>query len=145
CGASKPAATTTAASPGETAPPSMPAPTAATKYATASLSLPGNGPDGVAMDYILFDPRTRAVWAPAGNTAAVDVVDTATRKIAQVTGFPTRELERNGRKRTVGPSAATLGGPGTVYVGNRGDSSVCAVDETKLVRGTCGTLDSSPD
>ena len=54
-------------------------------------------------------------------------------------------MERRGRKRTVGPSSATLGEPGTVYVGNRGDSSVCAVDEAKLVRGTCGTLDAMPN
>jgi len=79
------------------------------------------------MDYIVFDPRTRTVWAPAGNTAAVDVVDITTRRIAQVTGFATREVERNGQKRTVGPSAAALGEPGTVYIVNRGDSSVCAV------------------
>jgi hypothetical protein len=136
------------AGPSASAPPPSPAaaaPTATTRYVTAALGLPGAGPDGVLMDYIIFDPRTRTVWAPAGNTAAVDVVDIATRRIAQVTGFPTREIERNGRKRLIGPSAAALGDPGTVYVGNRGDSSVCAVDEAKLVRGTCGTLDSSPD
>jgi DNA-binding beta-propeller fold protein YncE len=97
------------------------------------------------MDYVIFDPRTRTVWAPAGNTAAVDVVDITTRHISQVTGFPTQEIERRGRKRTVGPSSATLGEAGTVYVGNRGDSSVCAVDEAKLTRGACGKLDSSPD
>jgi DNA-binding beta-propeller fold protein YncE len=126
-------------------PAAAPTPTPATKYAATALSLPGAGADGVLMDYILFDPRTRTVWAPAGNTAAVDVVDITTRHIAQVTGFPTQEFERGGRKRTVGPSSATLGEAGTVYVGNRGDSSVCAVDEAKLSRGTCGKLDSSPD
>jgi DNA-binding beta-propeller fold protein YncE len=125
--------------------PAAPAPTPTTQYAATPLALPGAGPDGVLMDYIIFDPRTRTVWAPAGNTAAIDVVDIATRQIAQVTGFPTQEVERGGRKRTIGPSSATLGEAGTVYVGNRGDSSVCAVDEAKLVRGTCGTLDSSPD
>jgi DNA-binding beta-propeller fold protein YncE len=124
--------------------PTVPAPTP-TQYAATPLALPGAGADGVLMDYIIFDPRTRTVWAPAGNTAAIDVVDIATRHIAQVTGFPTQEVERGGRKRTIGPSSATLGEAGTVYVGNRGDSSVCAVDEAKLVRGTCGTLDSSPD
>ena len=124
------------------------APPRATSYAAAtatSVALPGAAAYGVAMDYIVFDPRTRTVWAPAGNTAAVDVVDIATHKIAQVTGFATREVERNGQKRTVGPSAAALGEPGTVYVGNRGDSSVCAVDEARLAIGTCGVLDSSPD
>lgn len=143
CGGSKPAAST-AASP-EAAPAAMAAPTAASKYTASSLALPGAADYGVLMDYILFDPRTKTVWAPAGNTAAVDVVDIATRKIAQVTAFPTQEIERRGQKRTIGPSAAALGAPGTVYIVNRGDSSVCAVDEAKLVRGTCGKLDSSPD
>jgi len=134
----------TAAPTAPTAPATSAPPAIARAYATAALALPGGNP-GVFMDYLIYDPRTRAVWAPAGNTAAVDVVDIATRKITQVTGFPTQELERNGRKRIVGPSSATLGEPGTVYVGSRGDSSVCAVDEVKLVRGACGKLDSMPD
>jgi hypothetical protein len=145
CGGPTPATTSpaTAAAPAPTAAPA--APTPATRYAASSLALPGAASYGVLMDYIVFDPRTKTVWAPAGNTAAVDVVDIATRKIAQVTAFPTQEVERRGQKRTIGPSAAALGEPGTVFVVNRGDSSVCAVDETKLVRGTCGTLDSPPD
>jgi DNA-binding beta-propeller fold protein YncE len=110
-----------------------------------TLALPGGGPDGVAMDYLLYNPRTNTVWVPAGNTAAVDVIDVATGKISRIEGFPTREIERRGVKRKVGPSAAALGDTGTVYVGNRGDSSVCAVDEIKLTRGTCATLDNSPD
>jgi hypothetical protein len=120
------------------------APPKLTAFAARSLALPGAAPY-VLMDYIVFNPRTRTVWAPAGNTAAVDVVDVATRHVAQVTGFATREVERNGQKRTIGPSSAAIGAPGTVYVGNRGDSSVCAVDEVKLTLGTCGKLDASPD
>jgi len=121
------------------------APPKPTTFSASSLALPGAAPY-VLMDYIVFNPRTRTVWAPAGNTAAVDVVDVATRHVAQVTGFTTREVEgRNGQKRTVGPSSAAIGAPGTVYVGNRGDSSVCAVDEAKLALGACGKLDSSPD
>jgi DNA-binding beta-propeller fold protein YncE len=110
-----------------------------------TLALPGGGPDGVAMDYLLYNPRTNAIWVPAGNTAAVDVIDVATGKISRIEGFETREIERRGLKRKLGPSAAALGDTGTVYVGNRGDSSVCAVEETKLTRGTCATLDNSPD
>jgi len=138
CGPSSGPVAPTAPTPGTPAAP-------ATSYAASPLALPGAGPDGVFMDYIIFNPRTKTVWAPAGNTAAVDVVDTTNRHIAQVTGFPTQEMERRGRKRTVGPSSATLGDAGTVYVGNRGDSSVCAVDEAKLARGTCGKLDAMPD
>jgi DNA-binding beta-propeller fold protein YncE len=109
-----------------------------------SIALPGATADGVAMDYLLFDPRTKTIWVPAGNTGAVDVVDVGTRAIKRVE-FPTKEVEgRGGQKRVVGPSSATLG-DGVVYVGNRADSTVCAVDEASLAKGTCGALDSSPD
>jgi DNA-binding beta-propeller fold protein YncE len=97
------------------------------------------------MDYLLYNPRTKTVWAPAGNTGSVDVVDVATGKVSRIEGFPTQEMERNGHKRVVGPSSATLGADGTVYVGNRGDFTVCAIDEAKLTKGVCGKLDSMPD
>jgi len=96
------------------------------------------------MDYLLYDPRTRSVWVPAGNTGSVDVVDTATRRVTRIDGFPTRENERNGAKRVVGPSAAALG-DAVVYVGNRGDSSVCAVADATLTKGVCAALDAAPD
>jgi DNA-binding beta-propeller fold protein YncE len=97
------------------------------------------------MDYLAYNPRTNSVWVPAGNTGSVDVVDTKTDKVQRIEGFPTKEMERNGKKRIAGPSAAAIGPAGTVYIGNRGDTSVCAVDEKTLTKGTCGTLDSSPD
>jgi DNA-binding beta-propeller fold protein YncE len=109
----------------------------------AAIALPGGSADGVAMDYLLYNPRTRTVWVPAGNTGSVDVIS-ADAKLARISGFPTQELERGGKKRVVGPSAAALGATG-VYIGNRGDSSVCAVDEATLARGACGKLDSLPD
>jgi len=115
------------------------------EVATSTIALPGGTADGVAMDYLLFDPRTHAVWVPAGNTGSVDVIDTATAKVTRIEGFATQELERRGTKRTVGPSSATLGDTGTVYVGNRGDFSICAVDERALTKRTCGKLDAMPD
>jgi DNA-binding beta-propeller fold protein YncE len=114
-------------------------------YGVTTLALPGGGADGIFMDYLLYNPRTKSVWVPAGNTGAVDVIDTTNGKIGRVENFPTKEMERRGKKRMVGPSSATLGDTGTVYVGNRGDSSVCAVDEVKLTKGACGTLDAMPD
>ena len=111
----------------------------------ATIALPGASADGIAMDYLLFDPRTNAIWAPAGNTGAVDVIDVATGKVSRVEGFATKEIERNGKKRVMGPSSATLGPAGTVYVGNRGDQSVCAIDEAKLHTIACGKLDAMPD
>jgi DNA-binding beta-propeller fold protein YncE len=96
------------------------------------------------MDYLLYDPRTNAVWVPAG-TGEVDVVDVATGKLSRIAGFPTREIERQGVKRLIGPGAAALGDRGTVYVGNRGDFAICAVNEVSLARGACAKLDSAPD
>jgi len=129
-----------AASPAAAAPPAG----AAGAYTVRPLTLPGAGDDGITMDYLAFDARTGFVWVPAGNTGAVDVVDTAQGKVTQISGFPTSEVEVRGRKRVIGPSSAAIG-DGVVYVGNRGDSSVCAVDARSLARGACGRLDSMPD
>jgi hypothetical protein len=125
----------------------LPAPDAsrANGYVTSTIALPGGGPDGIAMDYLVYNPRTKTVWVPAGNTGSVDVVEVGSGKVSSIDGFATQEIERNGKKRTVGPSAATLGPDGIVYVGNRGDFSVCAIDETKLTKGVCGKLDAMPD
>jgi len=56
----------------------------------------------------------------------------------------TAQVERRGLKRTVGPSSATVG-EGVIYVGNRGDSSVCAVGAESLHVGPCVRLESLPD
>jgi DNA-binding beta-propeller fold protein YncE len=127
--ASKPSVATNAATP---------------TYAVSTVTLPGGGADGIGMDVMAYDAHTGFVWAPAGNTGAVDVVDTATGKITQIAGFATKEVEGRGGKRRVGPSAATVG-DGVIYVGNRGDSTICAVDARTLAKGACGTLDASPD
>jgi DNA-binding beta-propeller fold protein YncE len=111
---------------------------------TQSIQLPGAGPDGVLMDYIAYDQAHHRVWVPAGNTGRVDVVDVATGAVSEIPGFPTQEMERRGKKRTVGPSSATVG-DGVVYVGNRGDFTVCAVNAQSLVKGACAKLDSMPD
>ncbi|MCX5745032.1 MAG: hypothetical protein NT062_21305 [Proteobacteria bacterium] len=130
-----------------------PGPTASTPvaahYETTTIALPGASVDGVGMDYLLYDPRTSALWVPAGNTGSVDVIAVATGAIHRIPGFATTEVERRdgagGTKRIVGPSAAALGPAGTVYIGNRGDASVCAVDEVALTIKACGHLDAMPD
>jgi DNA-binding beta-propeller fold protein YncE len=113
-------------------------------YTVHMQALPGASADGIGMDYIIFDPATHSVWVPAGNTGAVDVVDPATGKVRQITGFPTAEMGSGDRKRVVGPSSVTSG-DGTIYIGSRGDSTVCAVNPKTLVRGTCHKVDSMPD
>jgi DNA-binding beta-propeller fold protein YncE len=113
-------------------------------YTLTTLALPGASPAGISMDYIAFDPATGFVWVPAGNTGAVDVVDTATGRVQQVSGFATAEMGSGDRKRVVGPSAVSAG-HGTVYVGSRGDFTVCALNARTLERGICHHIDSMPD
>ena len=123
--------------------PAAPSAAAATP-AVHAIALPGATADGVFMDYLAYDRAHQRVWVPAGNTGRVDVVTVPSGDVAQIDGFATKEMERRGRKRIVGPSSATVG-EGVVYVGNRGDSTVCAIDAASLVRGACVTLESMPD
>ena len=111
---------------------------------TSSVALPGAPPDGVFLDYLAYDPVSHRVWVPAGGTGKVDVIDATTRALTPIDGFPVKEMERRGQKRTVGPSSATVG-DGVVYIGNRGDSSICAFDRTSLAKQGCVTLDAMPD
>ncbi|HEY4180040.1 MAG TPA: hypothetical protein VGM90_24525 [Kofleriaceae bacterium] len=126
-----------------TAPP--PTPENVSHYKLSVVALPGASPEGIFLDYLGFDPTTGFVWVPAGPTGSVDVVDTATGTLTRIEGFATKEIEREGKKRTVGPSSVTFG-RGLAFVGNRGDSTICAVDAKTLVRGMCGSpLDAMPD
>ena len=130
-------------------PSATPAPTqdrasAAAAPVVRAIPLPGAPTGGVFMDYIAYDPALHRVWVPAGNTASVDVVDDADGKVTRIEGFATAEVERQGAKRTIGPSAATVGAR-VVYIGNRADSSVCAVDAQALRLGVCLKLTSTPD
>ena len=120
-----------------------PAPEPGAAYKVRNVPLPG-GPGPIRMDYIAFDSATRSVWVPAGNTGFVDVIDPATGAIREIHGFATAEMGTGERRRKVGPSSVAIG-DGTNYVGNRGDSSVCAFDPRSLAKKTCHTLDSMPD
>lgn len=113
-------------------------------YSVRTLPLPDNDAGNVSMDYIAYDPGTNSVWVPGGNTGAVDVVDAATGKVRQIPGFPTREVEGPRGKRVLGPTAVSIG-EGVIYIGNRGDSTVCAFNSATLAKGACGRLDSTPD
>src|SRR5207253_8511908 len=95
-------------------------------------------------DYLAYDRARHRVWVPAGNTGSVDVVDTERGQVTRIDGFATAEVERRGTRRTVGPSSASVG-DGFVFVGNRGDSSVCAVDAASFEKAGCIKLDSMPD
>src|SRR6266480_3592363 len=112
-----------------------------TDYELKRINLPrANGP--VALDYFAYDRATGKVWVPASNTGSVDVIDEKTDAVSQITGFPTGEIERRGKKITVGPTAASVG-DGVVYIGNRGNARLCVIDAKTFTRGECVPV--SPD
>ena len=94
------------------------------------------------MDFIAYDAAHCLLWVLAGDTGSVDVIDLATDKVSRVQGFATKEVERNGRKRTMGPSSVVVG-DGVGDVGNRGDDSIGAINAASLER--AHQLDSMPD
>src|SRR5439155_19372531 len=101
-----------------------------TNYELKRIDLPrASGP--VALDYFAYDRATEKVWVPASNTGNVDVIDESSDAVSQVTGFKTGEVELRGRKITLGPTAVSVG-DGVVYIGNRGDSSLCVIDALTL-------------
>ena len=110
-------------------------PTPASDYELKPINLPGaNG--SVALDYFAYDRATEKLWVPASNTGCVDVIDDKTDAVSQVTGFPTGEIERRGSKITLGPTAASVG-DGVIYIGNRGNGTLCVIDAKTLARGEC--------
>ena len=114
------------------------------KYRVRTLTLPDHGQGNITMDYIAYDPKTGYVWVPGINIGSVDVVDTSNGNVREISGFATKEFEVKGRKRMQGPSGVSIG-DGEVYIGDRADSSICAIDEKTLARKNCGHIDSTPD
>src|SRR5215831_19023760 len=106
-----------------------------TQYELKPISLPG-ATGAVALDYFAYDRATGKLWVPASNTGSVDVIDEATDAVLPITGFGTGEIERRGRKITVGPTAASIG-DGVIYIGNRSDATLCVIDAQTLERGEC--------
>jgi len=104
-------------------------------YELKPISLPG-ATGAVTLDYFAYDAATGKLWVPASNTGSVDVIDEKTDAVTQVAGFKTGEIERRGRKITVGPTAASIG-DGVVYIGDRGDATLCVIDAKSLTRGEC--------
>jgi hypothetical protein len=90
------------------------------------LSLPG-ARGLVMLDYLAHDAARGVVWLPAGNLGTLLAVDTRTDAISVIEGFATGDVDVLGKRRTLGPSSVAIG-DGVVYVGNRGDASLCVVD-----------------
>src|SRR4029453_6276981 len=108
---------------------------ATTNYHLKPINLPG-ATGTIALDYFAYDRATGKVWVPASNSGSVDVIDETTDAISQITGFPTGEIERRGRKITVGPTAASVGA-GVIYIGDRANGTLCVIDAKSLTRGEC--------
>jgi hypothetical protein len=112
--------------------------------AKATPLTPGDGP--AAFDYIVADRAAGRIWVPNARlkSGGVDVFDIAKGSFSRVDKLKTKEAEREGKKRVMGPSSAAIG-DGFAYVGNRGTSEVCAVDAKTLKVGACLKLPSPPD
>jgi DNA-binding beta-propeller fold protein YncE len=108
---------------------------AVSDYELKPIPLPGSS-GVVRLDYFAYDRSAGKLWVPASNTASVDIIDENADAVSQVTGFKTGEVELRGRKVTLGPTAVSIG-DGVVYIGNRGDSSLCIIDAHSLERGEC--------
>jgi hypothetical protein len=96
------------------------------------------------LDYVVYERHGARVWVPVGSTGSVDVLDTKSGTFTRIDGFKTDEREVRGKKRTLGPSAATVG-DGFVYVGNRATSEVCPVDVKTLKPAACLKLPGPTD
>ena len=117
--------------------------TAPARLTGQSVPLPG-AESPAFLDYVAYEPAKARVWVPVGRTGSVDVFDTASRTFTRVDGFKTAEVEMHGKKRTLGPSAVTVG-DGVVYIGNRASSEVCPVDPATLKASPCIKLSSPSD
>lgn len=104
----------------------------------SSIALPGPSP--VGMDYLAYDPDTAQLFVPASNTGKLDIVDTKTGKVTSMDGWATAKRG----ERTAGITAATVGA-GYVFVGNRADASICAVEIKSMTRKGCVTLPAGLD
>jgi DNA-binding beta-propeller fold protein YncE len=104
--------------------------------AASTLALPGAQPP-VFMDYLGTDGAT--VWVPGANTGKVFVLEAGT--FRTVEGFPTRKGRND---RLLGPTSVGIG-RGFAYIGNRGDSKICAVDARSLEKKGCAEVPGMPD
>jgi DNA-binding beta-propeller fold protein YncE len=102
-------------------------------YEVKPISLPGaNGV--VVLDHLAYDRARGKLWVPASNTGNVDVIDESTDAASEISGFNADEVELEGHKVRLGPTAVSIGN-GVAYIGNRGNSTVSIIDSQTLERG----------
>src|SRR5215472_5544775 len=110
-------------------------------FKRVELAIPG-AHGLVSLDYYVFDSTNHRLWVPASNTGSVTIIDTNTDQVTAITGFRTGQVDFMGKRPVMGPTSVTLG-DGVAYVGNRGDSSVCAIDAHSLKLGECRPIGSA--
>jgi len=102
-------------------------------YDLKPISLPGaNGV--IVLDHLAYDRARGKLWVPASNTGNVDVIDESTDAASPISGFKTGEVELEGHKVRLGPTAVSIG-DGVAYIGNRGNSTLNIIDSQTLERG----------
>ena len=111
-------------------------------YKIEAIILPGAS-GVVVLDYFAYDRSTGQLWVPASNTGFVDIINEVTDSISQVGGFNTGEVELREKKVILGPTSVSVG-DGVVYIGNRGDSTVCTINAHTLRRQECIAVASAP-
>ena len=102
-------------------------------YEVKSIVLP-DSTGVVVLDHIAYDRAAGRLWVPASNTGNVDAIDQASDHLRKIPGFKTAEVDLEGRKIKMGPTAICIG-DGWVYIGNRGDSTVTVINGQTLERG----------
>jgi hypothetical protein len=113
------------------------------QFSTVEVQLPG-GNEEVSLDYLAAERTAGRVWIPAGNTASVDVLDVAKKKVTRIEGFAVGERSMRGKKRMLGPSAVSLG-DGKAFIGNRATRELCTVDARQLTKLACTKLSVATD
>jgi len=102
-------------------------------YDLKPISLPGaNGV--IVLDHLAYDRVRGRLWVPASNTCTVNVINEDSDAVSPISGFNTGEVELEGHKVRLGPTAVSIG-DGVVYIGNRGDSTLSIIDSQTLERG----------
>jgi DNA-binding beta-propeller fold protein YncE len=101
-------------------------------YEIKSIALPDSH-GVIVLDHLAYDHTAGRLWVPASNTGNVDVIDQASDDVSKITGFKTAEVDLEGRKIRMGPTAVCIG-KGWVYIGNRGDSTLTVINAQTLER-----------
>jgi len=81
---------------------------AASDYVVRPITLPGtNG--AVVLDHLAYDRGNGIIWVPGSNTGNVYVIKDTTDAVSTVSGFKAGEVELEGKKGKMGPTAVSLG------------------------------------